>query len=75
MVLDIIISKALDGYSAAVPSINGCETWAEKEDEAVDKVVSLAKYYLKLDEKQKVLVDKAGRSACSSVYKLVFSKK
>mgnify|MGYP001604527776 CR=1 FL=1 len=36
MVLDIIISKVLDGYSAAIPSINGCETWAPKEDEAIE---------------------------------------
>ncbi|OIO18736.1 MAG: hypothetical protein COZ80_12380 [Ignavibacteria bacterium CG_4_8_14_3_um_filter_37_9] len=72
MVLDIIISKALDGYSAAIPSIKGCETWAEKEDEAIEKIVSLAKYYLKLDEHHKVLVDKAGRSACKSIYKLIF---
>ena len=74
MVLDIIISRTLDGYSAAIPSINGCETWAPKEDEAIEKIVSLARYYLKLDENHRILVDKAGRSACQSIYKLIFHK-
>jgi predicted RNase H-like HicB family nuclease len=32
MVIDLIITKTNDGYTAEVPSIKGCESWAHDED-------------------------------------------
>jgi hypothetical protein len=32
MVLDIIVTQTNDGFTAEIPSINGCESWAPDED-------------------------------------------
>jgi predicted RNase H-like HicB family nuclease len=35
MILDLIIDKSGDGYSAEIPSIKGCECWAHDEEDAI----------------------------------------
>ena len=74
MVLDIIVNKTNDGYTAEIPSINGCESWAHDEDTVLSKILELASYYLKTDV-QKFKLDKARKLNNLSVYKLVFHKR
>ena len=74
MILDIIIKKTDDGFTAEVPSLKGCECWAHDEDTVMKKVVDLAAYYLKIDNKEKFKIDKARGSKNRIVYKLVFNK-
>lgn len=74
MVLDLIVDNTGDGYSAEIPSINGCECWAHEEDEAIDKSIELLTFYLNLSEETEIKVDKARRSKSKTVYKLVFDK-
>jgi predicted RNase H-like HicB family nuclease len=73
MVLDIIVNKTNDGYTAEIPSINGCESWAHDEDTVLSKILDLASFYLKTDV-QKFKLDKARKLKNHSVYKLVFNK-
>jgi len=73
MVLDIIVNKTNDGYTAEIPSINGCESWAHDEDTVLSKILELASFYLKTDV-QKFKLDKARKLKNHSVYKLVFNK-
>ena len=74
MILDIIINKTDDGYTAEIPSLRGCECWAHNEDSVLDKIIELAAYYLKVDKKEKFKVDKARTAKNKSIYKLVFNK-
>ena len=74
MVLDIVIKKTDDGFTAEIPSLKGCECWAHNEDTVIDKILDLAAYYLKVSSKEKFKVDKARGSKNRTVYKLVFSK-
>ena len=73
MILDIVINKTDDGYTAEIPSIKGCESWAHEEDKAMDKVLELASFYLKTDVK-KFKVDRARKIRNKIIYKLVFNK-
>ena len=73
MILDIIVNKTNDGYTAEIPTINGCESWAHDEDTVLTKILELASFYLKTDIK-KFKLDKARRLNERSVYKLVFNK-
>lgn len=50
MKFDIEIKKELDGYSARVPSIKDCEVWAEEHEVALNKIINLLAYFLKLDK-------------------------
>ena len=74
MILDIVIKKTDDGFTAEIPSLRGCECWAHNEDSVLDKILELAAYYLKLDKKEKFKVDKARTAKNKSIYKLVFNK-
>jgi predicted RNase H-like HicB family nuclease len=74
MVLDLIVTKTDDGYTAETPSISGCETWAKDEDEAIEKIKELVAFYMNLDKPAKIKVDKARRQDEKTVYKLVFNK-
>jgi predicted RNase H-like HicB family nuclease len=74
MVLDIVIKKTDDGYTAEVPSLKGCECWAHDEDTVMNKIIDLVSYYLKINSKEKFKVDKARGSKNKTVYKLVFNK-
>jgi predicted RNase H-like HicB family nuclease len=73
MVLDIIVNQTNDGFTAEIPSINGCESWAHDEDSVLTKIQELAAFYLKTDVK-KFKVDKARKAKDRSIYKLVFYK-
>ena len=73
MILDIEINKTDDGYTAEIPSLKGCESWAHDEDTAMDKVLELASFYLKTDAK-KFKVDRARKIKNKIIYKLVFNK-
>ena len=73
MVLDIIVTKTNDGYTAEIPTLAGCESWDHDEEMALSKILELAAFYLKTDIK-KFKLDKARRIKNHSVYKLVFYK-
>ena len=73
MVLDIIVTNTNDGFTAEIPSLSGCESWAHDEDSVIAKILELAAFYLKTDI-NKFKLDKARKSKNHSVYKLVFNK-
>ena len=73
MILDIVINKTDDGYTAEIPSLKGCESWAHDEDTAMNKILELASFYLKTDRK-KFKVDRARKIKNKIIYKLVFNK-
>jgi predicted RNase H-like HicB family nuclease len=73
MILDIIIENTDDGYTAEIPSLKGCESWAHDEDTVMNKVLDLAAFYLKTDVK-KFKVDRARKTKNKIIYKLVFNK-
>ena len=73
MILDVVVTQTNDGYTAEIPSLIGCESWAHNEDMALSKILELAAFYLKTDIK-KFKLDKARRVKNHSVYKLVFYK-
>ncbi len=73
MVLDVIITKTNDGFTAEIPSLSGCESWAHNEDTVLSKILELAAFYLKTDIK-KFKLDKARKVKNHSVYKLIFNK-
>ena len=74
MVIDLIITNSDDGYNADIPSISGCETWAHNEDDAIDSALELVVFYLSLEDKSQITVDKSRRTRKKTVYKLVFDK-
>ena len=73
MILDIVVTKTNDGFTAEIPSLSGCESWAHDEDTVLSKILELASFYLKTDVK-KFKLDKARRVKDRSIYKLVFYK-
>jgi len=73
MILDIVVTKTTDGYTAEIPSLSGCESWAHDEDTVLSKILELAAFYLKTDIK-KFKLDKARRIKSQSIYKLIFNK-
>ena len=73
MVIDLLVTKSLDGFSAEIPSIKGCETWAADEEIALQKILDLASFYLKIPVK-KFSIDKARIEDSIITYKLIFNK-
>jgi len=73
MILDVIVKKSDDGFTAEIPSIKGCESWAHDEETVLDKIIELASFYLKT-KPDKFKLDKARAKSNISVYKLVFDK-
>jgi hypothetical protein len=73
VILDVIVTKTNDGFTAEIPSLSGCESWAHDEETVISKILELASYYLKTDIK-KFKLDKARKLSNHSVYKLVFNK-
>lgn len=73
MILDIIVSKTNDGFTAEIPSINGCESWAHDEETVLRKILELASFYLHT-KTEKFRIDKARRSNNKTIYKLIFNK-
>ena len=74
MVLDIVVNKTNDGYTAEIPSLKGCESWAADEDTVLEKILELAAYYLKFDNKKHFKLDRARSLNNRTIYKLVFFK-
>jgi predicted RNase H-like HicB family nuclease len=73
MVIDLIVTKTNDGYTAEVPSIKGCESWAHDEDTVLEKIIELTSYYVRLSVKE-IKLDKARREENKTIYKLIFHK-
>jgi predicted RNase H-like HicB family nuclease len=73
MIVDVVVTKTNDGFTAEIPSLSGCESWAHDEDTVLSKILELAAFYLKTDIK-KFKLDKARRLKNRSIYKLVFNK-
>lgn len=73
MVIDLIITKTNDGYTAEVPSIKGCESWAHDEETVIEKIIELTSYYVKLTAKE-IRLDRARREENKIIYKLIFNK-
>ncbi len=74
MVLDLIVVKTDDGFTGEIPSISGCECWAHKEDEVIEKSLELLRFYNNLDDEVEIKVDKARGTKTKTIYKLVFNK-
>jgi predicted RNase H-like HicB family nuclease len=74
MILDIIVKKSDDGFTAEIPSLKGCESWAHDEESVLDKILEVASFYLNIDSTKKLKLDKARISENKSVYKLVVDK-
>ncbi|NNG26214.1 MAG: hypothetical protein HKM87_01700 [Ignavibacteriaceae bacterium] len=73
MILDVIVTETNDGYTAEIPSLSGCESWAHNEDTVLKNILELASFYLNVEGK-KLKLDKARRLKNKSTYKLLFNK-
>jgi len=74
MILDIIVKKTDDGFTAEIPSLKGCESWAHDEETVLDKILEIASFYLKIDSPKKLKLDRARVWENKTVYKLVVNK-
>lgn len=74
MILNLLIEKTNDGFVSDVPSVKGCDTWAETEDEVVSKTVELLRYYMKLSPAHEIRVDKMRDDFKNKQYKIIFNK-
>ncbi len=74
MVIDLVVVIEEDGFSAEVPSLKGCESWAHTEDEAIINAIELTRFYANIDSNIEMKVDLARRSKTKKVYKLIFDK-
>lgn len=74
MVLDLIVTKTDDGFTAEIPSLKGCESWAHEEEDAINKSIELLRFYVNLNENTEIKIDKSRRSKNKTIYKLVFDK-
>jgi predicted RNase H-like HicB family nuclease len=73
MVIDLIVTKTNDGYTAEVPSLKGCESWAHDEDTVITKILELSSFYLQIPVKE-IKLDRARKENNSIIYKLIFNK-
>jgi len=73
MVIDLVITKTNDGYTAEVPSLKGCESWAHDEDTVIEKIIELTSFYVRLPIKE-IRLDRARKEANKIIYKLIFNK-
>ncbi len=74
MILDLIVVKTNDGFTAEVPSLKGVETWAHGEEEVISKCIDLVKFYVNLEDEDEFKIDRARRNTNKTVYKLIFDK-
>jgi len=74
LILDLNVKKTDDGFIAEVPSIKGCESWSQNEDDAIDKALELLKFYIQIQPEREIIVDRARRDKSLTVYKLIFDK-
>lgn len=75
MIINLIVTKEDDGYTAVVPSLKDCESWAHSEENVIEKIVELAAFYLNVDNPSEIRIDKARSQQNKSIYKLIFDKK
>lgn len=73
MVLNMVVTKTVDGFTAEVPSLRGCESWAHDEDTVIDKTLDLAAFYLKLPQAYFAL-EKIRTTGNKTFYKIIFNK-
>jgi predicted RNase H-like HicB family nuclease len=73
MILDLVVTKTNDGFTAEVPSIKGCESWAHDEETVIEKIFEMTSYYLHLEAKN-IKLDKARIEENKTIYKLIFHK-
>lgn len=74
MVLDLIIVDTGDGFSAEIPSIKGCESWAHTEDDSISKTIDLLRFYIQSDSDFKIKTDLASKEGNKKIYKVIFDK-
>lgn len=74
MILNLFVTKTDDGFTATIPSLCGCDTWAHTEEEVLAKSVELARFYLRLPDHKPLKVDKAKDNFKQKTYKLIFDK-
>ncbi|MCX7797301.1 MAG: hypothetical protein N2249_01595 [Melioribacter sp.] len=74
MVLDLIVTKTDDGYTAEIPSLKGCESWSHVEDEAISKTIELFKFFIQAKPDFKIKIDKARKEGNKIIYKIIFDK-
>ena len=74
MVIDMIVTDTGDGFTAEVPSLKGCESWAHSDDEVITKIVELVRFYTNLNEDTEIIIDQARKNRNKIVYKLIFNK-
>lgn len=74
MTLTMIVTKTDDGFTAEVPTIRGCESWAHDEDTVIDKTLDLVAFYLKLEQSY-FAMDKIRKTGNKTHYKIIFNKK
>jgi predicted RNase H-like HicB family nuclease len=73
VIIDLVITKTNDGYTAEVPSIKGCESWAHDEDTVIEKILELSSFYTQIPVKQ-MKIDRARKEGNKIIYKLIFDK-
>jgi predicted RNase H-like HicB family nuclease len=74
MVLTMIVTKTDDGFTAEVPGIKGCESWAHDEETVIDKTLDLVAFYLKLPLPH-FAIERVRKEKNKSIIKIVFNKK
>lgn len=74
MILDLIVHKSDDGFTAEIPSVKGCESWSHTEEDVLENVVEMFCFYHKISDKSKIKLDKARTGAKKIVYKIIFNK-
>ena len=73
MLIDLIVTKTNDGFTAEVPSLKGCESWAHDEETVINKIIELTSFYIKLPV-EKIKIDRARKEKNKVIYKLIFDK-
>lgn len=74
MVLDLIVTKTDDGFITEIPSIKGCESWAHTEDDAMQKVLEMLRFYIQVNDEFRFKVDLARKEGNNIIYKIFFDK-
>ncbi len=74
MILDLLVKKEVDGYSAEIPSLNGMESWAHSEEEAIEKIIDLLTFYFNIPDKKEIVIDRVSKRGNELRYKVIFGK-
>lgn len=74
MILDLLVKKEVDGYSAEIPSLNGMESWAHSEEEAIEKIIDLLTFYFNIPDKKEIVIDRVSKHGNELRYKVIFGK-